>query len=45
LVRNRADCRHSISQPGFEEFGVGNGCFPESQQGSDLGAVPLSGSS
>ena len=39
LVRNRPDCRHLISQPGFEQFGVGDGRFPESQQGSDLGAM------
>ena len=44
LVRNGPDCGHSISQPGFEQFGVGNGRFPEAQQGSDLGAVPLRGS-
>ena len=44
LVRNRPDCRHSISQPGFEQFGVGDGRFPEAQQGSDLGAVPFRGS-
>jgi hypothetical protein len=25
LIRNHPDCRHSISQPGFEQFGVGDG--------------------
>ena len=25
FIRNHPDCRHSISQPGFEELGVGNG--------------------
>jgi hypothetical protein len=41
LVWNRPDGRHLISQPGFEEFGVGDGRFPESEPGSDFGAVAL----
>jgi type 1 fimbriae regulatory protein FimB len=44
LIRNHPDCRHSISQPSFEQLGVGNGCFPKPQQGSDLGTMSFRGS-
>jgi hypothetical protein len=43
LIRNHPDCRHSISQPGFEQLGVGGGRFPESQPCSDLGPMTLPG--
>jgi hypothetical protein len=43
LIRNHPDCRHSISQPGFEQFGVGDGRFPESQPCPDLGPMTLPG--
>jgi hypothetical protein len=34
---------HPIAQPGLERLGVGDGCFPEPEQGTDLGAVTFPG--
>ena len=41
LIRARPHGRHLISQPLFEQVGVGNRCFSEAKQSSDLGPMPL----
>jgi hypothetical protein len=42
LIRHCPDARHLIPQPGFEQRRVGDGRFPKSKQGTDLGTVPFS---
>ena len=41
LVLNYPNGGYLISQPGFEQLGIGDGCLPKAKQGPDFRAMPF----